>query len=67
MRLRRLGQWFARRMVLARAAAAAAIDLRDIFWMSGLGAATYGISQLHVPAAWIFCGGVLLLIGLFKG
>lgn len=43
---------------------AALFGLRDLFVFGGLAAACHGIAQVHVPAAWIAGGTVLLLIGL---
>lgn len=41
-----------------------ALELRDIFWISGLASATYGISMVYEPAAWIVCGAVVFWMGL---
>ena len=41
-----------------------ALDTRDVFVFGGLAALAYGIAQVHVPAAWIVCGALMLAIGV---
>jgi hypothetical protein len=40
------------------------VDMRDLFVFGGLAALTYGIAQIHVPAAWIIGGGLTFILGL---
>jgi hypothetical protein len=37
------------------------IDMGDLQLIAGLGALTYGVSLVSVPAAWITLGGFLLV------
>lgn len=39
---------------------ARAIDLRDVFYFSGLAAACVGMHAIYPPAAWILCGAALM-------
>lgn len=41
-----------------------AVDLRDAFWVAGLAAVGYGLSQIYPPAAWIVCGAVIFWMGV---
>lgn len=61
---RTLAQWAARTTGALRAGLVATFDLRDIFWVGGLSAVTYGVWQVHEPAAWIVCGAVLFWMGV---
>jgi hypothetical protein len=53
-----------RKVRIALGALTALFSLRDAFVFGGLAAACYGIAQMHVPAAWIAGGTVVLLLGL---
>lgn len=52
------------RLLKIMAAAAARVDLRDVFVFGGLGCAVYGVSGYSVPAAWIVAGAVLFTLGV---
>jgi hypothetical protein len=42
----------------------AEVSIRDVFWVSGLAAATYGAGQIYEPAGWITSGVVLFWMGI---
>lgn len=42
----------------------AAIDLRDVFTFSGLGAIFFGLSQIYSPVAWVVVGIALFWLGV---
>lgn len=44
-----------------------AFELRDIFVFGGIAVATNGVAGLSGPAAWIFCGLMLVWLGLGLG
>lgn len=48
------------------AAAVRAFDLRDLFWLSGLGSVAWGVWQIHQPAAFIVTGAVLFWLGAIR-
>lgn len=62
--LQKLTHWTAREAARFSALLSAAFDLRDLFWIGGLAAAGYGITQIHVPAAWIICGAAVFWMGI---
>jgi hypothetical protein len=39
------------------------VSLRDVLFVAGFGCLVYGIALLHVPAAWIVAGGLLMAAG----
>ena len=59
-RLQRIG----RAIASAQGRLRAAIELRDVFWIGGLAAVCYGVSQVQEPAAWIVGGSVTFWMGI---
>lgn len=48
----------------ARARLPSMLELRDVFWISGLAAVCYGTSLIYPPAAWIVGGVVIFWMGI---